>query len=339
MLNIIEHQDLTLFNTFGIKAKAQKFVSINSVLDIKELILKEKIFGNKILILGGGSNVLFTQDFDGWVLHNEISGTDILEENDDFVLIQAGGGENWSDFVDYTVAHNLWGLENLSLIPGTVGAAPVQNIGAYGIEQKEHFTSLEAINLKTGEIISFTNNNCLFGYRSSIFKTTEKGNWFILNVTYRLNKKSHPVLNYAPLKAAFTEVDQKNIKASDISQKVKDIRNSKLPDPKVLGNAGSFFKNPVISQEQFKLLQGEFPEIPSYPQENGTVKVPAGWLIEQSGWKGKKYGNTGVHDKQALVLVNHDNAKGSEVKKLALQIQSDIKNRFNITIEPEVLML
>ena len=199
--------------------------------------------------------------------------------------------------------------------------------------------SLEACNLKTGAVRTFFNQECAFGYRSSIFKTVEKGNWFILNVTYRLLKKPHPVLNYAPLKATFENIAAPEISVAEISKTVKDIRSSKLPDPLVIGNAGSFFKNPVISKQQYQKLETDFPHIPSYPQEDGTIKVPAGWLIEQCGWKGKKYGNTGVHDKQALVLVNHGNATGSEVEQLARQIQSDVYLRFNIRIEPEVLIL
>lgn len=338
-MTISENKDLIQLNTFGISAKAQKFASIHSLSELKELISQEHPSEKNLLVLGGGSNVLFTKDFDGWVLHNEIHGIDILEDHSDSVLVKAGGGENWSYFVDFTVEHGWWGLENLSLIPGTVGAAPVQNIGAYGIEQKERLIRVEACNLKTGSVRTFKRDECDFGYRSSLFKTTEKGNWFILNVTYQLYKTPRPVLNYAPLKTAFQDIPIHKISAAEISKTVKEIRNSKLPDPKFIGNAGSFFKNPVISKDQFQQLINEFPKIPSYPQEDGNVKVPAGWLIEQCGWKGKKSGNTGVHDKQALVLVNHGGATGTEVAQLAEQIQTDVSNRFNINIEPEVLIL
>ncbi|MBN2614741.1 MAG: UDP-N-acetylmuramate dehydrogenase [Bacteroidales bacterium] len=338
-MTISENKDLLHLNTFGISARAQHFAPIHDLPELKELILQEHPTETSLLVLGGGSNVLFTKDFDGWVLHNGIKGIEIIEDNAETVLLRAGGGENWSNFVDFAVENGWWGLENLSLIPGTVGAAPVQNIGAYGTEQKERFISLEACNLKTGEVRTFVKDDCAFGYRSSIFKTEEKGNWFVVNVTYHLQKKPHRILNYAPLKAAFENTPLSKLSASEISNKVKEIRNSKLPDPRKIGNAGSFFKNPVISKSQFQQLENQYPNIPSYPQDDGTLKVPAGWLIEQCGWKGKKVGNTGVHNLQALVLVNHGNATGTEIQQLALQIQSDVHNRFNIHIEPEVLIL
>ena len=339
MTFITENQELKTFNTFGISARAKKFASIAALSDLQQLIQEKHPAEEKLLILGGGSNVLFTRDFDGWVLHNEIKGIEVVEETEEDIYVKAGGGENWSDFVDYTVQNGWWGIENLSLITGTVGAAPVQNIGAYGIEQKASFESLEACQIKTGEVRKFHTRDCAFGYRSSIFKTSEKGNWLILNVTYHLQKKPNPVLHYAPLKAAFEGISSAEIHVAAISQAVKDIRNSKLPDPEIIGNAGSFFKNPVISKQQFQQLQTAFPSVPSYPQDDGNIKVPAGWLIEQCGWKGKKLAHAGVHEKQALVLVNHNNAAGVEIQQLAAQIQSDVFNRFNISIEPEVLIL
>jgi len=339
MTTVLENASLKNYNTFGIDAKARFLAEVSSADQLQQYIKDGTFSDQKILVIGGGSNVLFTKYFDGWVLVNEIKGKGKIAEDENSFLIQVAGGENWSDFVDYCVERNLYGLENLSLIPGKVGAAPVQNIGAYGVEQCELMVSLEAINLKTGEISIFENENCEFGYRSSIFKTKEKGNWFILNVTYQLKKTPVFNLEYGPLKAAFEGESPHSISLKDVSEAVKNIRRSKLPDPAIIGNAGSFFKNPVVSKEKLENIKSRFPNMAFYEMEDGSVKIPAGWLIETCGWKGKTLGQAGVHGKQALVLVNKGNASGAEILHLSKHIQSDVLKQFNIELEPEVLIM
>ncbi len=294
-----------------------------------------------MLILGGGSNVLFTQDFDGLVLKNSLKGIEIVKEVGDKVFIKAASGENWHQFVLWCIEKNFAGIENLSLIPGCVGAAPMQNIGAYGVELKDVFHELEAIEIATGTTKIFSNDVCRFGYRESVFKKELKNQFIITSVTFQLHNLNVSDLyiyhvDYGDIKAELAEnsVFDLNIKA--VSDAIIKIRSSKLPDPKELGNSGSFFKNPVISNEQFALLQQAYPLMPSYNAGEGKTKVPAGWLIEQCGWKGKRVGNTGAHAKQALVLVNYGNATGSEVKELATAIQQSVKEKFGIEIEAEV---
>ena len=339
MKAVQENASLKNYNTFGIDAKAHYLAHITSADQLKQFILDGTFSGQKVLVLGGGSNVLFTKDFDGWVLVNEIRGKEKIAEDENFFLIQVAGGEDWTNFVDYCVDRNWYGLENLSLIPGKTGAAPVQNIGAYGLEQRELMVSLEAMNLKTGKIAVFKNEDCEFGYRSSIFKTREKGNWFILNVTYQLKKTPAFNLEYGPLKAAFEEESPHTISLKDVSEAVKSIRESKLPNPEITGNAGSFFKNPVVSKQKLESIRSNFPNIPFYELEDGSIKIPAGWLIETCGWKGKSLGNAGVHEKQALVLINKGNSTGTEIFHLAEKIQSDVLKKFEIKLEPEVLIL
>lgn len=339
MIRILENISLKNFNTFGVEAKARYFAAISGYDELRSLIQERKPAEKKLLVMGGGSNLLFTGDFNGWVLHNEIKGIEIVEETDKHVVVNVGGGENWSDFVDMMVDNGWGGLENLSLIPGTAGAAPVQNIGAYGAEQKDAFVSLEACNLITGKICTFNRLECNFGYRSSILKTAEKGKWFVLNVTYQLQKKPELNLGYAPLRKAFEGKPTEQITVKEVCDAVKSIRCSKLPDPQTLGNAGSFFKNPVVRQEEFRRLQLQFPEIPFYQLKNGNVKIPAGWLIEQCGWKGKRVGNAGVHHRQALVIVNFGGATGQEIVQLSNAIQYDVSRQFSIRLDPEVLIL
>jgi len=336
---VLENASLKNYNTFGIEARARFLVHITSAGQLQQYIQDKVFSGQKVLVLGGGSNILFTKDFDGWVLVNEIKGKEKIAEDKNSFLIRVAGGENWTDFVDYCVERNWYGLENLSLIPGKTGAAPVQNIGAYGVEQRELMISLEAMNLKTGEISVFKNENCEFGYRSSIFKTKEKGNWFILNVTYQLKKTPAFNLEYSPLKAAFEEESPHAISLKDVSEAVKNIRRSKLPDPAKTGNAGSFFKNPIVTKQKLESIKTKFPNIPFYDLDDGSIKIPAGWLIETCGWKGKNLGNAGVHEKQALVLINKGNATGTEILHLAEKIQSDVLKKFEIKLEPEVLIL
>jgi len=338
MINLLENISLKSFNTFGVEAKARFFAFISTVNELRE-IMQLKAEKQKLFILGGGSNVLFTQDVDGLVLINRTTGIERIDEDENSVTIKAGSGENWSDLVDFTVAQNLGGLENMSLIPGSVGAAPVQNIGAYGVEQKDSMLSLEAMNLETGLIRTFTHLECEFGYRYSIFKNHEKGKWFILNVSYRLLKYPQINLNYKPLKEYFSDKDASEISLKQISEAVKSIRRSKLPDPKVLGNGGSFFKNPIITKQDFLPMQKKFPTIPFYELPDGKIKLAAGWLIEQCGWKGRNQGQAGVHKNQALVLVNLGNAKGADILNLAKAIQADVWNKFGIKLEAEVSII
>ena len=333
MIKFKRNFSLKPYNTFGINAKADYYFSINYNNLLFDLIRSGFVDNKKILILGGGSNILFVNDFEGVVLHNKITGIRKTGEDERHVFIEAAGGENWPDFVDFTLDNGWYGLENLSLIPGTVGAAPVQNIGAYGVEQQRCFDHLKAVNLKTGEQKEFSHAECSFGYRHSFFKE-DRDSWFIVSVVYKLMKKSDPVLNYGPLKEHFS--GKKHIHPKEVSEYIKKIRKSKLPDPLEKGNGGSFFKNPEISNEHFHEIKSHFPDVPAYPLENGRIKIAAGWLIEQCGWKGKRINDAGVHHKQALVLVNHGNASGGDILNLAAKIKKSVSEKFGIELEPEV---
>lgn len=334
-MNPIQDFDLQPYNTFGLPAKAQYALECHSVEDLQKALRYAHSLNLRILILGGGSNVLFIQDFQGLVIINRIHGIENIAENEEHVWVKAGAGEVWHNFVLYTLEQNLGGLENLSLIPGTVGAAPMQNIGAYGVEIKDHFYSLEALNRKTGEVETFSHKACQFGYRESYFKKEGKEQYVITAVTFKLDKVHSVKTSYGAIKETLAAQNIQTPTIQDISKAVISIRQSKLPDPKEIGNGGSFFKNPVIPDQQFKALQKEYPEMPFYPADGGT-KVPAGWLIEQCGWKGKKRGNVGVHPKQALVLVNYGGGTGKEVKKLATDIQTSVAQQFGIRLEPEI---
>lgn len=285
-----------------------------------------------LLFMGGGSNLLFLNNYSGTVLHSVIDNINIVAEDDNSVSVRVGSGVVWDDFVAYCVEKGWWGVENLSLIPGEVGASAVQNIGAYGVEVKDVLQSIEAISVDDLSKRIFTNAECNYGYRDSIFKKSLKGKYVITYVTYRLSKKANPNIGYGALKSVLAE----NPSLKEIRDAIIAVRNSKLPDPKVYGNAGSFFMNPVIPMEQFVALQSRYPEIPSYPASDGYIKVPAGWLIEKSGWKGKSLGNAAVYEKQALVLINRGGATGMEVKHLADTIIEDIKEIFGITLHAEV---
>ncbi len=319
-------------NTFGIEARAKYFFSVTYSSILQDIIRSEFLKDKEVLILGGGSNILFVNDFEGVVLHNLIKGIRLTGENEEAVFIEAGSGENWPGFVDFTVEKGWYGLENLSLIPGTVGAAPVQNIGAYGVEQQNCFDHLTAVNLKTGEQRKFTHAECTFGYRHSYFK--ENPGWFILSVTYKLMKNGKPVLHYAPLKEHFA--GKKEIKPEEISEHIKELRRNKLPDPAETGNSGSFFKNPEIASEHYARIKSIYPNVPAYPLDNGKIKIAAGWLIEQCGWKGKRMKDAGVYHKQALVLVNHGSATGNDILQLAGEIKQSVLEKFGIELEPEV---
>lgn len=329
--------DLRTLNTFGIPVKASGFSAFKSVEELNDLLSERKNF-NDLLILGGGSNILFTKDVDALVLRNEITGITTVEENDEFVILKAGSGVVWHDLVMYAVNKNLGGIENLSLIPGSVGASPMQNIGAYGVEIKDVFVSLEALNIESGELRTFTAGECKFGYRESVFKRELKNQFVITSVNYRLSK--NPVLqtSYGAIQDELL-AQGKEPSIKNISDAVIAIRNSKLPNPKDLGNAGSFFKNPVVSSDKATSLKADFPTIPNYPQPDGSVKLAAGWLIEQSGWKGKRVGNCGVHSKQALVLVNYGGATGSEIYDLSTSVLKEVKSKFGIDLEREVNIL
>lgn len=285
-----------------------------------------------LLFMGGGSNLLFLNDFSGTILHSAITGIEIVAEEDDTVTVRVGSGVVWDDFVAFCVDKGWWGIENLSAIPGEVGASAVQNIGAYGVEVKDVLQSVEAISVINSLKRTFVNSECNYAYRDSIFKKELKGEYVITYVTYRLSKTASPNIGYGALKSVLAP----DPSLKEIREAIIDIRNSKLPDPKVLGNAGSFFMNPVIPVDQFNELQGRYPEIPSYPASDGYIKVPAGWLIEKSGWKGKSLGNAAVYEKQALVLVNKGGADGMEIKQLADRVIADVKEQFGIVLHTEV---
>jgi UDP-N-acetylmuramate dehydrogenase len=336
MVAFEENVSLLPFNTFGIHARARFFTTVKTVEDVQALVRDDAFKGKPLLILGGGSNLLFTQDFDGLVVKNEIGGLHIVDEDADRVVIEVGSGEVWHDLVMRCVDNGWGGLENLSLIPGTVGAAPMQNIGAYGVEVKKNITKVTAVDLTTGALEHFDNASCQFGYRESAFKHALKGKYFISSVTLMLTRRNHA---YNTSYGIIGEVLKKQgveptLKA--ISDAVISIRQSKLPDPKVIGNAGSFFKNPTVPPEKLESLKKTYMQIPSFPEENGWYKIPAAWLIEQSGWKGKRFDNIGVHEHQALVLVNYGGGEGRLLWQLAMDIQASVKEKFDITLQPEV---
>ncbi len=323
------------FNTFGVDVKAKQLISVTSEQELLR-VLKD-FYAEELFILGGGSNMLLTRDLDKTVLHINLTGIHILSETENEVLIEAGAGENWHQFVMWCVDRNFGGLENLSLIPGNVGTSPIQNIGAYGVELKDRFHSCEAIHIQTLEKKTFHLEDCEFGYRDSVFKGPLKDQYIITKVVFRLTKNHHSLItSYGAIKQ---ELYSKGIKAlgiREISDAVISIRQSKLPDPRKLGNSGSFFKNPIISEEKFKKLQKNYPDVPHYPLANGDFKVPGGWLIEKAGLKGFRKGDAGVHEKQALVLVNYGRASGQEILSLAKMIQKKVKEKFAITLQPEV---
>ena len=338
MPQILENVSLKHLNTFGVEAKARWFTEINSKQDLSELFNEEHWKNKERLVIGGGSNILFTRDFDGLVIHINIKGINQNVEGDD-IYVTAGGGEVWNDLVNYCVAKGFAGMENLSLIPGSVGASPIQNIGAYGVELKDVFYSCEAFDIETGKISTYNNADCQFGYRDSIFKTELKGKVIITEVTYKLSFNPNLNTTYGAISSELQNRGIENPTIKDISKVVSDIRVSKLPDPSTIGNAGSFFKNPVISKDKFVKIQSSFPDTVHYCLPNSTIKLAAGWLIEQCGWKGKKIGETGTWKNQALVLVNHGNATGSAIYDLSSAIIEDVKNKFGVVLEREVNMI
>lgn len=334
-MQIEENKSLKEFNTFGIDCLAKYYVSVTSVSELKQILSNPSF--NDHFILGGGSNMLLTQDIDALVIHLNLKGINILSEDDEQVKIRVMAGENWHELVLYCIRNNYGGLENLSLIPGNVGSAPIQNIGAYGVELKDVFVSCSGIDIATQEEVTFTKEQCNFGYRTSIFKTEAKGKVIITSVVLELTKKNHKMsTSYGAIqeKLAENKIDQPGLK--DISDAVIAIRQSKLPDPKELGNSGSFFKNPIIDGEAFHKFRVDNPGAPFYEVSATLFKIPAGWLIEQAGFKGLRFGDAGIHKNQALVLVNFGNASGTEIWELAIRIQKKVKEKFGIYIEPEV---
>lgn len=319
-------------NTFGMDVRAKRFVEYSSEDELAAVVASCRDEQN-MLHIGGGSNLLFKGDFDGIILHSAIKGISIEDETDDWVLVRVGAGEVWDDFVDYAVKQGWGGVENLSLIPGEVGASAVQNIGAYGVEAKDVIALVEGVELQSGQKRCFGTVECDYSYRQSIFKKHLKGKYAITYVTYRLQKKPVLKLDYGNIKAVLSDRD--NVSVADVRQAIIDIRNAKLPDPKVLGNAGSFFMNPVVSKEKFLEIQKDYPNMPFYDVDNG-VKIPAGWMIDQCGWKGKCLGRAGVHEKQALVLVNLGGATSEEIMALCDAVCESVKEKFGIDIHPEV---
>jgi UDP-N-acetylmuramate dehydrogenase len=333
---VLENIQLKPYNTFGIEAVAKQFVEIRNREEGMQLVDSGLLTDKIHLVLGGGSNLLFTGDFDGIVINVLNKGIKTIEEHDEFVFVESAAGEVWHDLVLWTINKGFSGLENLSLIPGNVGASPVQNIGAYGVELKDIFHSLNAIDLLSGEERIFLKDECFFGYRDSIFKRELKGRMLILSVTLKLSRKPSLKLDYGAIRQELETMKIKKPSLADISEAVCRIRRSKLPDPAITGNAGSFFKNPVIPFSKAKELKIFYPDMPVYPQLDGSVKLAAGWLIEQCGWKGYRDGDAGVHQKQALVLVNYGKATGLDILNLAGRIQNSVLEKFGVRIEMEV---
>lgn len=334
-MNLSHNISLKNYNTFGIDVIAKNFIAASTIEELLEAI---QLNPNNLFILGGGSNMLLTKNIDdALVIHLNIKGISIVKENDDYVWVTANTGENWHEFVLWCLNRGYGGLENMSLIPGNIGTAPIQNIGAYGKELKDNFIACNAIEIATGISKKFTKSACHFGYRNSIFKNELKGQYIITSVTFKLTKRNHILnTNYGAIDHELAKHKITNPTIKDVSNAVIAIRQSKLPDPNKLGNSGSFFKNPIISLTEFKQFIANFPEAPSYSVSDTEVKIPAGWLIEQAGFKGKQFGDAGVHKKQALVLVNHGNATGKEIWDLALKIKAAVLEQFGIEITPEV---
>jgi UDP-N-acetylmuramate dehydrogenase len=335
---IQENIPLKKLNTFGINVSAKYFANFNTVDQIKELLEFKQlpVAHCPLLVLGGGSNILFTKNFDGLVLKNELMGIEKIKEDHDYVYIKAAAGENWHQFVLHCIDNNWAGVENLSLIPGNVGAGPMQNIGAYGVEIKDVFESLEAFDIHEKKIVQFSIRDCAFGYRESAFKKKYKNQFVITSVSFRLSKQPRFHTSYGAIEQELEKMGVTQLSIKAIADAVINIRSSKLPDPAVMGNAGSFFKNPEVTQAAFDGLHSKFPGITGYPLNNGYVKLAAGWLIEQCGWKGFREGDAGCHSKQALVLVNYSNASGKDIYSLSEKIIVSVKEKFGIALEREV---
>jgi UDP-N-acetylmuramate dehydrogenase len=332
-LKIQQNISLKNYNTFGISVNAKRFIAVTSVYELQQLLKTEK----ELFLLSGGSNMLLTKDIDALVVHIDIKGISIDKEDEKVVYLTVNAGEDWHKFVLWCISNDYGGIENLSLIPGNVGTCPIQNIGAYGVEVKDTITKVEGLEVETGKLVSFSNEACKFGYRNSIFKNTHKGKIILTSVGFKLTKKNHQLnTSYGAIDAELSLKKILKPTLKNVSDAIIAIRKSKLPDPKEIGNSGSFFKNPMISKELFLEIQKENPNIPNYPASKTQIKIPAGWLVEQSGFKGKRFGDAGVHEKQALVLVNYGNASGEEIHQLAKKIQATVFNNFQISLEIEV---
>lgn len=334
---IQKNVSLKPYNTFGIDVQAEYFSTFSSIPELRQILAENNSL--PLLVLGGGSNLLLTKDFQGLVLKNELTGIEVISEDADTIVVRAGAGEIWHQFVLYCIDNGYGGVENLSLIPGSVGASPMQNIGAYGTEIKDVFESLEAFEIATGEIHAFDKEACAFGYRESVFKRALKGRYIITSVAFRLQKNPQVNTTYGAIDAELQAQGISNPDIRDVSNAVIAIRSSKLPDPKKIGNAGSFFKNPVVDQAIYDEILKQYPHAPAYPASPGSVKLPAGWLIETAGWKGKTIGNYGVHTYQALVLVNYGGATGNSIYQLSSDILADIEAKFGVQLEREVNIL
>lgn len=332
-MTILQNISLKKYNTFGIEVVAKRFVSVGSFYELQEVLKSEK----DIFLLSGGSNMLLTKDIDQLVVHIDIKGISIDRENEDEVYVTVNAGEDWHEFVLWCISQNYGGIENLSLIPGCVGTSPIQNIGAYGVEVKDVISKVEGLEIDTGKRVEFSAKDCQFGYRNSVFKNELKGKIILTSVSFCLTKKNH-ILNtsYGAIETELANQNISNPTIKNVSDVVIAIRKSKLPNPKEIGNSGSFFKNPVVSRDQFQKILTEHPTVPSYIISDNEIKVPAGWLIQTAGFKGKRFGDAGVHEKQALVLVNYDNATGKEIFELAKTIQQTVLELFSIALEIEV---
>lgn len=334
-MQIQEHFPLKKYNTFGIEAFAKRYIKVTNLSELEHVLYTYK--SDKLFILGGGSNMLLTQDIDALVIHIDIKGKKVVEENEDYVWVEANAGENWHEFVVWCIDQNFGGLENMSLIPGNVGTTPVQNIGAYGTEIKDTFVRCTAMEIATQQLKTFSRDECHFSYRESIFKQEAKGKYIITSVVFKLTKRHHNInVEYGDIKNQLASKHIENPTIKDVSNAVIAIRESKLPNPKELGNSGSFFKNPIITKDHFNAVQQKFPEIKHFQVSDTLVKVPAGWLIEQAGYKGFRKGDAGVHKNQALVLVNYGNATGQDILNLSKEVQKAVLDKFDIAIEAEV---
>ncbi|MFZ4456675.1 MAG: UDP-N-acetylmuramate dehydrogenase [Bacteroidales bacterium] len=332
-----ENYSLVNHNTFHIEANAKIFIEYENENELIETLTSNTLMNNKLLQIGGGSNLLFTENFDGIVLHSKIKGFSLIDESIENTLVKIGAGEIWDDVVKFCVDSNLYGAENLSLIPGEIGAAAVQNIGAYGVEIKDIIEKIDAIEIATGSKRIFNTSDCKYAYRESVFKKELKSKYIITYVTLKLSKTPSFKLDYGNIQDALASKGETNLRT--IRETIIEIRENKLPNPEVVGNAGSFFMNPYITMDQFTLLKSFYPALPHYPVSEKEVKVPAAWLIEQCGWKGKIFGNAGVHDKQSLVLINRGGAKAIEIIELSNQIRASVKQKFQIELTPEVIFV
>ncbi|HMA61769.1 MAG TPA: UDP-N-acetylmuramate dehydrogenase [bacterium] len=337
MVEIFENYSLKDYNTFQVEARANYFARCQSINELKELLASSEFQQNSHFVLGGGSNLLFTTDFEGIIVYPDLRGLQILDQTDSNIIIKVSNGEVWDNFVGYCVRNNYGGIENLSWIPGKLGAVPVQNIGAYGAEAGDRIVEVEALEISTGKLKTFSNKECKFGYRDSIFKNQEKENYIIVAVTFELIKDPPLITDYGGIEAKLKNYDQENIQV--MREIIIDIRKNKLPDPDQIGNAGSFFKNPIVDQKKFESIKEEYSKMPFYKLSSDRIKIPAGWIIEKCGWKGRTIGDAGVYEKQALIIVNNGQATGQEIYELSQKIEADVKAKFGIELEREVQVL